>query len=138
MKPRVLLVDDEASVLTILKSYLSRQGYEVHTASELEEAQALLAHIDYSVVISDLRMTAVHGAEGFELLAFAAQKRPSSRRVMLTGCLTSEVAREARARGADVVLGKPTSLPDIARIVSELSESARDSEPQITAGAGRS
>ena len=44
MAPRLLIVDDEPSILTAMASYFRSQGYEVDSAGEREEAEA--GHVD--------------------------------------------------------------------------------------------
>ena len=64
MKRRVLIVDDETSLLFAARQYLTDTGFEVECAREAEEAQALLANFEFDVVITDIRLTELQGAEG--------------------------------------------------------------------------
>ena len=52
---RLLVVDDEAPILFALRQYFSPLGYAVVCAREREEAEALLAHDEFALVIADLR-----------------------------------------------------------------------------------
>ena len=56
MNQPILIVEDDDQVATSLREYLELSGYFVDQARELEEAQTLLNHIEYSVVITDLRL----------------------------------------------------------------------------------
>ena len=53
----MLLVEDERVVLTALKKFFTREGFQVDCARELEEAEALIATSHYAIVIADLRLS---------------------------------------------------------------------------------
>jgi len=120
MDRRALVVDDEAAIASMIGRYLARLGYEVVRAEELEEAQALLLHFEFSVIIADLKLTSTHGAEGFELISFIRKHCPFAHTILLTGHASYAVRVEAERRGAEAVLGKPFALPELARVVEAL------------------
>jgi DNA-binding NtrC family response regulator len=62
---RLLIVDDEASLLSLLQRYLSRLGYEVESASNAEDALARFAAdpARYACVLTDLRLPGMGGEE---------------------------------------------------------------------------
>jgi DNA-binding response OmpR family regulator len=121
MKPRLLVVDDEEPILSAIREYFVPLGYDVDCARELEEAEALLAHIRYALVIADLRLTGVHGHEGLELIRFVRERSPWTRIVVLTGYGSTEIEREAIGRGVDAFLQKPQPLSDLAAIAANLT-----------------
>lgn len=126
MKPlRLLLVDDEETVVFALERYFIRRGFEVDHAGDLDEAESRLATAQYDVVIADLRLTGVQGAEGLEIIAYVRKHCPATRTVLLTAYGTPEVEAEARRRGADVVMRKPKPLHDLAQVVLGLVESRK-------------
>jgi len=120
MDHHILLLDDEEAILRALKRYLSRAGFHVDCATELEEATALISHRHYQVVITDLRLGNGSGTEGLDLLSFARQRSPETARILLTAYGTTEVMQEAEARGAQLILSKPMSLQSIATSIREL------------------
>ena len=61
MNDKVLVVDDEESLRTVLGMLLRRQGYEVTTVSDGVEALEALSTQSYSVLLSDLRMPNLDG-----------------------------------------------------------------------------
>ncbi|HKQ07987.1 MAG TPA: response regulator [Blastocatellia bacterium] len=123
MVDRILVVDDEEPILFAIKEYFMMHGYEVDCASEFEEAEALLANIQYSVVIADLRLTGINGAEGIELVAFVRERCPRTQIIILTAYGSLEIEEEAMGRGVDAFLRKPIPLPQLAQIVFALDES---------------
>lgn len=61
MKRTVLVVDDEPSIRTLIRTVLERAGYDVTTARDGQEAISLLAARDYDVVLLDVRMPRLDG-----------------------------------------------------------------------------
>ncbi len=80
-RPRLLFVDDERRVLVSLKS-IFRNDYEVRTTTSGDEALQILRDWDADVIISDQRMPEMTGVE---VLKAAAEIRPQTTRVLLTG-----------------------------------------------------
>ena len=117
---RLLIIDDEETILFPLKRYFSRLRYRVDCASELEEAEALVTHTSYDLVIADLSLTAGGSTEGLEILRFVRQHSPSTRVVLLSAHGTPMIESEAIRRGADAFLEKPQRLADIARVATQL------------------
>ena len=126
---RVLLVDDESAVTDAAQEYLSAFGFEVDTAVEREEAEALLAKRVYGLLIADLRLTGIHGREGLELVRYVREHQPLCRVIVLTAHGSAEIEREARRIGADRFLEKPLPL-------AQLRTAAEDLLVEPPAGAG--
>jgi len=114
-------VDDEAAIRFALSEYFRECGWEVDAAAEKEEAEALLSHTTYDVVIADLRLTGIYGIEGLDIVQWSRHLRPETRVVLLTGNGTPEIEIEARRRGADAFLHKPLPLPELERVVAGLT-----------------
>ena len=124
MKKRILIVEDEPSLLFALQDYLDQQGYDVSVAAELEEASALLMNLPFDVVITDLRLTPVQAAEGLHVIELVRDRSLDSRIIVLTGSATAAIERSVRNLGVDRYLRKPVPLAIIARSVSELVASS--------------
>jgi DNA-binding response OmpR family regulator len=120
-KPNILIVEDEHTISFAMKAYLSGSGYEVDCAQELEEAEALLSNLKYSVVVADLRLTGVGSEEGLEIINFIRRNCPKTKIILLTAYKTAALEFEARRRGANFVLSKPQPLLIIKDIVTELT-----------------
>jgi EAL domain-containing protein (putative c-di-GMP-specific phosphodiesterase class I)/ActR/RegA family two-component response regulator len=80
-RPAVLLVDDDASVCSALRRQLHRD-YDVTTCAGGAEAIERLQTTPFAVIVSDMRMPGVDGAE---VLARARDLAPNTTRVLLTG-----------------------------------------------------
>lgn len=123
-KPNILIVEDEQTISFAMKTYLSILGFKVDCARELEEAEALLSNLDYSVVVADLRLTGVGSEEGLEIINFVRRNCPKTKVILLTAYKTTALEFEARRRGANFVLSKPQPLVVIKDIVTELTVGA--------------
>ena len=124
-RKKILLVDDEQSILLGMKRYFRSRGYEVDCASEKAEAMALLASASYACVIADLCLTEGQGADGLDIVAHAGVRQRQTPVVVLTayGCPAAEA--EALRLGADAFLSKPQSMERLAEIVGGLLESGQ-------------
>ena len=58
---RVLIVDDDTSILTVLKTLLERQGFEVVTASSSDRAYNILREDEFDLMLSDIVMEPFDG-----------------------------------------------------------------------------
>ena len=114
---RMLVVDDEQSITFAIKNYFARHGYCVDCAQELEEAEALMAHLSYDVVIADLRLTGIHGSEGLEIVRFVRERHPHTKVILLTAYSTPEVEAAAKRYGVHSFLQKPKPLAELAQVV---------------------
>lgn len=126
MTRRLLIVDDEEAVRYALTQYFRTAGYLVDCASEPEEAQALVANIQYDAIVSDLRLSRAHGAEGLELVGYVRERCPWTRIVLLTGHGTPELEAEALRQGADRFLLKRQPLAVLAETVMSLTGAPED------------
>ncbi len=88
--PVVLVVDDEARILSALRRSLRREGYEILTAETGEEALRVLDERPVELILSDQKMP---GMSGVQFLAEAARRRPEALRMLITGW-TAEIPRE--------------------------------------------
>lgn len=92
----VLCVDDERSILASLRRLLRPQGYSLLTAEGGEEALALLEHNAVDLIISDMRMPTMDGAE---FLARVRSRWPAPIRMLLTGYADLNSTIDAINRG---------------------------------------
>src|SRR5215218_7728037 len=107
MRPRLLVVDDEAPLMEALCRTLGPEGYDVTGFSVPEQALAALQNHPFDVLLTDLMMP---GMDGLALLAAALEIDPDLVGIMMTGQGTVTSAVDAMKIGAlDYVL-KPFNL----------------------------
>lgn len=119
-KNKIMVVDDEDALRTVLSGELLSEGYDVQTASDGDEAISTLQKETFDLVLLDIKMTRV---SGFEVLKFVKQKYPKTKVVMLTGFADLKNAIESKKLGAEDFVSKPYDLVDllttIERVLSE-------------------
>ncbi len=116
-EPRVLCVDDEIGVLKSLKRVLKRAGCSVDTESEPIEALNKVTENDYDVIISDMRMPTMDGAE---FLAASEKFSPDSVRILLTGFSDQKATVRAINQGKIYgYLNKPWDNKELKDVVTE-------------------
>jgi two-component system, OmpR family, response regulator len=120
MNERILIIDDDRDLAKAYAEYLCQCGYQVDCAHELEEAQSLLAHFAYSVVVTDLRLTKL-GFGGLDLLKHIRQLGLDSRIIVFTGYGWPEVKEEVLAQKVDAFIQKPAQLARLADTIGELA-----------------
>ncbi len=108
--PRILLVDDEPSILSVLCTVLKAENYEVVPASDGQRAIELIKSEDFDLVISDIRMTPVNG---IDILKAVHQERPETSAIMLTAYGSVETAIEALKLGAFDYVTKPFKVDEL-------------------------
>jgi len=81
-RPTLLIVDDEAQILSALKRALRREGYEIVAAESSAAALRILDERFVDAILSDHKMP---GMSGVQLLARAAEMRPDVVRMLITG-----------------------------------------------------
>ncbi len=103
-KYRILLVDDEADLLTLWKVRLESNGYDVTTALSGEEALATMVSVNPHVVITDLRMPGIDGMALFEAIRSSNKTIPV---IIITAHGSIPDAVEATKQGVFSFLTKP-------------------------------
>jgi DNA-binding NtrC family response regulator len=89
-RPRILVVDDEPDILTVLKGFLeSRLQARVETAGSGMEALQLLRQAPFDLVLSDYKMP---GMDGLAFLSKANEVAPDAVRIMITAYADVDLA----------------------------------------------
>lgn len=106
---RVLIVDDEESILWSLSQNLSfaQEGYTVGTAGTAEDALEMLKTTKVDVIISDLKLP---GMNGLELMKAVRRISPSTRAILMTAYGNNAVLEKACDEGFIAYLEKPFSI----------------------------
>ena len=116
---KVLVVDDERSILLLLKEALSQWGYQVTVAPSAAEALTLLKSELFDALITDIRMPDM---SGLELLREVKKQDESIEVVMMTGYPTIASAVQALKEGAYDYLSKPLILDELRHLMSRMME----------------
>src|SRR5438270_6475180 len=123
MPDRILLVDDENSVLFALRDHFLGHGYHVDCAAEAASARVFLEQNTYSTAVIDLQLGLVSQAslQGLDLIGDIRDRYPQTKVIALTGHSSPQVEREARQRGASAFMSKPPRLVELNRLAASYS-----------------
>jgi len=113
---RILIIEDEETLRESCASVLSHDGYNVTTIGVAREAQNLLRHNLFDVVLMDWYMSDIPGAE---LLPLALAGNPATRVIAVTGKPSLASSLEAIRIGAWAYLPKPFSAVQLAILVGQ-------------------
>jgi len=100
----MLLVEDDPSALHLLERFVEKEGFEVRTSANAEEAERLALDYRPHLVIADVVLT---GKDGFTLLSRLKETLPETEVILLTGHASVDRAVEAIREGACDYLEKP-------------------------------
>lgn len=120
-KNRILVVDDEDALRTVLSSELEGEGYHVRTAADGQEAINILGGHEFDLILLDIKMPNV---DGFEVLKFVKERHPKTKVVMLTGFADLKNAIESKKLGAEDFVSKPYDLVDLLTTVERVLTTA--------------
>ena len=116
-KYRILVVDDEASVLLTYRLILEQQGYAVTACSTSREAIAAVKRKDFDAILCDYSLEEQH--TGFEVITAARQRDPELPAALLTGYATLETADEAQLKDIKVMF-KPIEIDEFLATTSNM------------------
>lgn len=116
-KNRILVVDDEDALRTVLSSELEGEGYKVAAAADGADAISILKNQIFDLILLDIKMPNV---DGFEVLKFVKETNPETKVIMLTGFADLKNAIESKKLGAEDFVSKPYDLVDLLTTVERV------------------
>ena len=111
---RVLVVDDEPSVVDVFREFLSGEGYDLSVASSGEEALRIIPELKPDIILTDINLP---GLSGLEVMRFAKSVDPEVAVIVVTGYASASTAIDALRQGAYDYVTKPFDLDDVHQIV---------------------
>jgi excisionase family DNA binding protein len=115
-RPRILVVDDEASIREMLSKTLSLAEYDVEVAADGRAALERLKLMPYDLLITDLKMP---GVDGLTVIREARRYRPELPVIIITGFSTEASAVEAINLGVAGYLTKPFRVPRVLAVAAK-------------------
>lgn len=125
--PHLLIVDDDLTLAIMLRTWLSKQGFEVETASSVKAAgKKLLEDGPFDLVLSDLRLP---DEDGLFLLQWMKQKQVLTPVIIMTSYAEVQNAVEAMKQGAADYIAKPVHHEILLQKIQEVIRTPRPSSP---------
>ena len=113
-KPRILLVDDEDSLLQGLSEFLRESGHNVETAASGQQAIDLLKERAFTLLVTDIRMPNI---SGLALLRHTREHCPDVQVILITGYASTESAIEALRLAAYDYIEKPFEMLELLQTI---------------------
>lgn len=122
MKPKILIVDDEVSTTALLKGYLVKQGFDIHTEHDPEKAFSMIRDQEFDLLISDYRMPKMNG---LELIEKVREIDPVIAILMISAYGSIETAVKIIKAGASDYLMKPIDLKELLMLIEKSIDKKR-------------
>jgi two-component system response regulator HydG len=122
-RPRLLVVDDDRAILTLVGTIALNQGFDVATTVDGADAMNQLKHRPADLVLLDLRMP---GVTGLDVLRSIRAINARSKVVLMSGYATIDSAVEAVKLGAMDYLTKPFDLQRLRQLLDSVREEAEE------------
>jgi len=122
MSEKVLVVDDEPGMRSLLTRVMEKEGYSAASCADGNEALQAIAKEDWDLVIADIDMP---GMDGIELLKHIRKDSPQVPVLMITAYATVETAVEAMKLGAHDYITKPFAMDELKIVVGKALERQR-------------
>jgi len=123
-RPKILLVDDDDSVLRMMQLALEKNDFDVVAAANVTEALNQIVAQHFDILITDLHMP--NAGDGFAVVTAMRHSQPEAFTVVLSGFPDVQEAMAAILLQADEVLAKPF---EPTRLVSLIREKIQDRKP---------
>ena len=130
LRPRILLVDDDASIRDSLSSFLSRAGFEVSTAYDGDRALAVLEEESPDLLILDVLMPRLDGREALRQIRRSGNWMPV---ILLTQVGDATERAMALEDGADDYINKPFEAQELVARIRAVLRRARPGLPPLSA-----
>lgn len=112
----ILIVEDDLTFATMLKTWLGKKGYEVETASTNARARKLLTTRDFSLILSDLRLP---DQDGIHLLSWLRDLQKATPVIIMTSYAEIQGAVLAMKEGAADYVSKPVQPDELLKKIKE-------------------
>lgn len=124
MTCKILVVDDEEAIRSMIQRYLQDTGYEVDVADSFHVAIPLVQDKEYHIIITDKNMPHPNGSQesGLSLLEYVSRHHPNIEILLMTGYPTIDSAIESIKMGAFDYLIKPFSMADLKQKIERIIE----------------
>lgn len=116
---RVMIVDDDADTLALLREIITKEGYQVDTVEDAEAALRRVSELQPDLVITDIQMPKM---DGLALLAAVRERAPEVLVILLTAFGSLKTAVDAIKAGAFDYLSKPFIVDEIRLVVRRALE----------------
>ena len=116
-KKRILVVEDDAEMRSLLKDFFKEEGFETDSVSNGSEVFRKLVREPFDLVITDIRMP---GLTGLDILPGIKKLQPNVPIIVITAFGSDEIRHRAMARGATSYLEKPIHFHNLRTLIHDM------------------
>lgn len=127
MIPSILIIEDDLTFSTMLKTWLGKKGFDVETAGTCTKARKLITSKNFSLILSDLRLP---DQDGMQLLTWMRELDINSPFIMMTSYGEIQNAVTAMKLGATDYIQKPIQPDELLKKINEAIESSHVDTPK--------
>jgi DNA-binding NtrC family response regulator len=124
-KAKVLVIDDDPTMLDLARFHLEKGGYDVASADTGAQGLRLAAEHHYDVALTDLKLPDI---DGIEFVAKLKDASPGTEVIMITGYGSVSVAIDATKAGAFYFIEKPVEFEELMVLIEKAIERGRQAE----------
>ena len=116
MKYKILVIDDDVSFCSMLKTFLTKKGFETSSAFSFSEAEQLIKKQDFDLVLTDVRLP---DTDGVKILQFIKDHNSQIQMILMTGYTDIKTAVNAMKLGAFDYVSKPINSEEILHTINQ-------------------
>lgn len=116
MIPSILIVEDDLTFSTMLKTWLGKKGFEVETVGSNARARKQIMTRHYDLILSDLRLP---DQDGIHLLSWLRSKEYITPVIIMTSYAEIQTAVQAMKQGASDYISKPIQPDELLKKINE-------------------
>ncbi len=125
---KILIVDDDSSIVDVLDIALENEGYKTFKASNIKDGKRLLLSNIMDLVVLDIKLG---NENGLDLLKFISKELPHLPVLMITAFADPKTAVKAMKLGAKDYIPKPFDIEEFLLVVKKTIEKSRLEEENI-------
>lgn len=129
MSRRILVVDDDPSMVATLCDILSFHGWETTQGHDGRDATEIVQANPVGLVLMDVIMPRM---DGVEALGAIKASRPETQVILMTAYAEQQLLEKAAGMGVSRILSKPVQLPSLVALLEELTQSPPSPLPSRT------
>jgi len=116
---KILIIEDDVSFCLMLKTFLTKKGFEVFNAFSFKEAETILSEKKVDLVLTDVRLP---DSDGIQILQFIKEINPATQVILMTGYTDIKTAVNVMKMGAFDYVAKPINSDEILHTINKALE----------------
>jgi DNA-binding response OmpR family regulator len=119
---RILIIDDDKEMSSLLQDFLEGEGYEAASANDGRAGLRKIARENFDLVLTDIRMP---GLTGLDILPEIKKLQPAASVMVITAFGSEEIHHRSMERGANAYVEKPIHFHELRALIDEMLSSKK-------------